>query len=654
MTTMYKITSKMVAMLLLATAVALAACRSDKESTWKYADRFVSKVYINTNLSIFPGQNVVIQGRGFQQGDTAVFENEYLKLEYPLVEINDYSAQFVVTEDIKRGLYDFYIAREEALQKICRIDVWITEEFEVPERAGYNLRGAVFCEKTGLAGVEVSDGFAHTVTDENGFYWLASEKQNGYVWISLPSGYMPTTGANAAPGYWASIATDTTVSEQCNFELRKVNNLNHTIIFGADLHLANRDSSNRDMTQFQEGFMTDTQALTTSYGLDNTYAIMLGDLTWDRYWYTQKYNPLNYYNTVKNYPVPMFNAMGNHDNDCYQVGDEAGEAYYKSVFGPNYYSFNIGDVHYIVLDNIIWRNPGASEGVMGERTFSRTLTQVQFEWLAYDLSLIKDKSKPLFICLHCPLYNSYNSSFTVKYATTGTRSTADIEELLSPFKNVHIVSGHTHYNNELVVSESIMEHNTAAVCECWWWGGKYSGRGICADGSPAGFAVFEIKGSDIEWYYKGSNCDRNEQFRSYDMNTVKEYLSNYIDLLNHQTDPARDTAGDDYGALGSNVVYINVWNYDPQWSITVTENNIQLPVNRVFDRDPLHTICYDIPRLQNGGDLVGASSSIRNPHMFCVQASSSTSTLDITVTDRFGHTYTERMTRPKAYNIQMK
>ena len=75
MTTMYKITSKMVAMLLLTTAVALAACRSDKEPTWKYADRFVSKVYINTNLSIFPGQNVVIQGRGFQQGDTAVFEN---------------------------------------------------------------------------------------------------------------------------------------------------------------------------------------------------------------------------------------------------------------------------------------------------------------------------------------------------------------------------------------------------------------------------------------------------------------------------------------------------------------------------------------------------------------------------------------------------
>lgn len=40
----------MVAMLLLTTAVALAACRSDKEPTWKYADRFVSKVYINPSL----------------------------------------------------------------------------------------------------------------------------------------------------------------------------------------------------------------------------------------------------------------------------------------------------------------------------------------------------------------------------------------------------------------------------------------------------------------------------------------------------------------------------------------------------------------------------------------------------------------------------
>lgn len=650
---MYKIISKSVAVLLLAAAV-LTACKNDVEAKWHYADRFVSKVYINTSLSVYPGQSVVIQGRGFKEGDTAVFKESSSEIAFPLADINDYSARFTVNKEIKRGLYDFYITRGEVYQKICRINVWITQEFEVPEREGYNLRGAVFCDKTGLAGVEVSDGYKHTVTDGNGFYWLDSDKQNGFVWISLPSGYMPTTGTNPAPGYWATIATDKELSEQCNFELRKVDNTNHTIIFAADLHLANRDSANRDMSQFHDGFMKDSQALAASYGLEKTYAIMLGDQTWDRYWYVQRYNPLNYYNTVKDYPIPMFNAMGNHDNDCYAVGDEAGEAYYKSIFGPSYYSFNLGDVHYIVLDNIVWRNAGASDGVMGDRTFGKNMPQAQFDWLKYDLSLIQNKEKPLFICVHCPLYNSYNDSGAVKPAISGTRGTEDIAALLAPFKNVHIVSGHTHHNNTMVVSDNLIEHNIGAVCECWWWSGKYSGRGICADGSPAGFSVFEINGSDIEWYYKGSSCERSEQFRTYDMNVVKNYLNDYVDILNRQTEPIRDTGGNDYGDLRDNTVYINVWDYDPLWTISVTENGTPLKVKSVYDRDPLHTICYDILRIQNGGDLNGSNASIRNSHMFSVQASSANSSLDITVTNRFGKTYTERMTRPKAYNIQMK
>lgn len=654
MTTMYRITSKAVAALLLTAAVLMAACKEEREPQWHYADRLVTKVYINTMLSVYDGQNVVIQGRGFKAGDSAVFEQGQDKIELPLTDITDHSAQFTVNDRIKRGTYDFYIVRDEMSQKICRIDVWITQNFEVPERAGYNLRGAVFCEKTGLAGVEVSDGYKHTVTDENGYYWLASDKQNGFVWISLPSGYMPTTGTNPAPGYWATIATDKEISEQCNFELRKVDNTDHTIIFAADIHLANRDSANADMSQFRDGFMKDSQELTAAYGTDKTYTVMLGDQTWDRYWYVQKYNPLNYYNTVKDYPVPMFNAMGNHDNDIYKSGDEAGEAYYKSVFGPSYYSFNIGEVHYIILDNIVWRNIGGAEGVMGDRSFGKNIPQAQFDWLKYDLSLIENKDKPLFVCLHCPMYNSYNETGTVQPAITGARGTEDIAALLAPFKNVHIFSGHTHHNDTMVVSDNMMEHNIGAVCECWWWGGKYSGRGVCADGSPAGYSIFEIKGTDIEWYYKGTGCGRNEQFRSYDMNVVKEYLHNYIDTLNKQSDPVRDTAGDDYGALDKNIVYINVWNYDPEWKITVTEEGRPLTVNRIFDRDPLHTICYDILRIQNGGDLTGTNASTRNSHMFGVQASSAVSTLDISVTDRFGNTYTERMVRPKAYNIQMK
>ena len=65
-----------------------------------------------------------------------------------------------------------------------------------------------------------------------------------------------------------------------------------------------------------------------------------------------------------------------------------------------------------------------------------------------------------------------------------------------------------------------MEHNTAAVCATWWWTGKsgYAGNHICKDGSPGGYGVWEIDGTDARWFYKSMGKPQNYQFRSYDLN----------------------------------------------------------------------------------------------------------------------------------------
>ena len=81
---------------------------------------------------------------------------------------------------------------------------------------------------------------------------------------------------------------------------------------------------------------------------------------------------------------------------------------------------------------------------------------------------------------------------------------------------------------------------------------------------------------------------------------------------------------------------------------TVTENGTPLDVKQVWSKkDPLHSISYDIPRgAANNGTLTFPSTSCM--HMFEVTASSASSTLEISVTDRFGNVSTESMTRPKA------
>ena len=104
----------------------------------------------------------------------------------------------------------------------------------------------------------------------------------------------------------------------------------------------------------------------------------------------------------------------------------------------------------------------------------------------------------------------------------------------------------------------------------------------------------------------------------------------------------------DYSTVGENAVYINVWAYEPGWTVTVTENGTPLDVKQVWSKkDPLHSISYDIPRgAANNGTLTFPSTSCM--HMFEVTASSASSTLEISVTDRFGNVSTESMTRPKA------
>lgn len=639
--------------LIAAAAMSLAGCREESNPEYSYSDKLVTRVYINTELSVNEGQSLIIQGRGFLAGDLIVFRSASDEVSITVDKVTDTYATFIVPDGMKRGEYDLYVVRGDLEQKICKVSIWITASFDIPDRTGCNIKGVVYCEDTGVSGVVVSDGYQTTVTDSNGYFWLASQKQNGYVFITIPSGYMPVSESNASPSFWVPVTSETEVTEQCVFELQRVENDTHYVIFATDLHLANRDSSNADMSQFRNGFMVDSQALAAQYGVDRTYAVVLGDLTWDHYWYVQHYTPADYLETVADYCVPMFNVMGNHDNDPYVQGDFAGEAFYKSCVGPSYYSFDIGQVHYIVLDNVAWINTGGAQGVIGSRDYRRQFSDAQLEWLRNDLSRVSDKDTPIVLCTHCPLYSNHNSSFE-NTPSLSDDATAELIGCLTGFTNVHIMTGHTHYNGNMVISDNIFEHNTAAVCECWWWGGKYSGRSVCKDGTPSGYGVFEVTGRDIKWYYKGIGCERDEQFRTYDMNVVKNYLSNYVETLNKQTNSPRDTAGDDYGSLGSNIVYINIWNYDPSWTIEVTENGASLQVTRVFDRDPLHTLCYDIPRVQNGGELTTDNASNRNSHMFAVQASGPATTLTVKVTDRFGETYTETMTRPKAFTTQMK
>ena len=341
--------------------------------------------------------------------------------------------------------------------------------------------------------------------------------------------------------------------------------------------------------------------------------------------------------------------MGNHDNDPYVASDFGAEGPYRQHMGPVYYAMNIGRIHYIMLDNTEYLNTGGSQGTVGSRNYNRRFDDRQLAWLKEELTHV-DKSTPIVVGCHCPLY-SYSGSGGVSVAL---QTQADIDKILScfaGFSNVTFVTGHTHVNRNIQspTYANVYEQNIAAVCGTWWWTQQYGNNNVCTDGSPAGYKIFTVDGTDLRWQYKATGLPIEKQFITYDMNEVKEYWATDATALKaFAAGNDMRNRDKDYSTVGENAVYINVWAYEPGWTVTVTENGTPLDVKQVWSKkDPLHSISYDIPRgAANNGTLTFPSTSCM--HMFEVTASSASSTLEISVTDRFGNVSTESMTRPKA------
>ena len=153
----------------------------------------------------------------------------------------------------------------------------------------------------------------------------------------------------------------------------------------------------------------------------------------------------------------------------------------------------------------------------------------------------------------------------------------------------------------------------------------------------------------MKWRYKATDFSDSYQFRSYDLNNVCITEDKYVPNADVSHKSSFRTYVNAYPENKDNEVLINVWNWDPSWSVEVTENGTPLEVTRVLAYDPLHIIAYTAKRLDKNATATFPTNL--NNHFFKATASSPDSDLRITVTDRFGRVYSETMERPKAFDI---
>ncbi len=504
--------------------------------------------------------------------------------------------------------------------------------------------------------VAVSDGHIVALTNEKGEYRMKSDKSTGYVFVSIPGGYTVKTDGSV-PRFYSFTTRKAGECETHDFSLVPVDDTSYAVVIHADQHLAGRTE---DVAQFHEGFIPDVNGTITRYCAmgRRVYSISLGDVSWEQFWYANNFTLSDAARCFDGIDCPVFHAIGNHDNDPYISDDWRSAWLFRERLAPTYYSFNIGRVHYVILDNVVYNNPGASAGTMGDRSYDRALTRGQLDWLAEDLATLPDKSTPLVVCAHVPFYKEPTLSGQTQVTRRNMIDMEELEGLLSGFTDVTLFSGHYHRNFavESPFIKGMRERNVASVSGSLWWTGRsgYAGNHLCTDGSPGGYGVLEVDGTQLRYHYKGIGYEPECQFRVYDLNEV------VIDRNSVTNSKYKDKVveyADAYGkSVKDNEVLINVFAWSPGWQIEVTENGNPLEVTRVRAKDPLHILSYECQRLSHGALPTTTSTLMTqySTHFFKARASASNSSLRVTVTDEYGRRYIQTVSRPVKFHVSMR
>jgi hypothetical protein len=432
------------------------------------------------------------------------------------------------------------------------------------------IKGRVSANGKGLKGVVISDGYSVVLTNAGGRYEFEPNSASMAIFVSTPSGYMFSHRNNLSRHY--RLLSE--VNKTADFDLEPLDkdDNEHQFIIWADPQVKNE----KDVEKMMQQSVPDVKKLVSTMGSGTlVHGITVGDIVWDEHKHFVDYNK-----AVDQMGIPFFQCLGNHDMDYNKGGDEASDTTFQQNYGPTYYSFNRGSVHYVVMDNVRYLGK--------DREYDGFFMRNQLDWLKKDLSFVKP-DQLIVLCVHIPVHN-------------GVKNNQELYDILGDRK-VHIMSGHTHYHRN-VIQGNIYEHNHGTVCGAWWTGS------ICGDGTPCGYGVYRVKGTDLEWHYQSTGQPADYQLKIF---------VNDLDASTKQ-------------------VQVNIWNYDPRWTTEYWADGVNKgSLEQASAFDPLAYSTLLGPGLPK---TRGFAEPRKTEHMFAGKIPASTKEIKVIATDCFGKRYT--------------
>ena len=452
------------------------------------------------------------------------------------------------------------------------------------------------------AGVVVTDGFQCVTTDADGRFAMNSDFETaGFVYFSVPAdASIPVR--DGLPQTYKRIPRHVK-AVQADFVLdKKPVSENYTVVMIADPQVRpfGVDGS---METWHDRVAPDVEAFRASCD-GPVYCINLGDLVYN---YMAAWD--DYMDGAAKINCPTFNVIGNHDYDQGTLFEtEQGNVFYESYVGPTHYSFDLGDIHYMVFNDIIYdrKSPtGKYYYGLDERTLA---------WVKADLAYVP-KDKIIVTCSH---HNPFKTPNTSPNGSHNAYS-LNYKEYLSVFaqyKAVYAWNGHNHENFYYNYAGKETRHgapNIQCISVARCTGALRFNREIAAKGEPQGYMVMEVDGESLNWYYKGVGTGKETQMRAYS--------------------PTR---------TGDATVRVNIWNWSEGWSTPEWyENGVKVS-------DMTFTPGVDLDYLDLYNTIENKTTKkyctpLNTALIFSVIPSPGVTKGEIRVTDLFGNVYTEEV-----------
>ncbi|WP_428912007.1 PQQ-binding-like beta-propeller repeat protein [Niallia sp. Krafla_26] len=330
------------------------------------------------------------------------------------------------------------------------------------------IEGTVYVDKNengkqdqgekGLKGISVSDGIHITKTDSKGDYTLQvdpDKRLTDLVFITTPDGYKVPLNDYKVPQFYRELeGLQAGQEREVNFGLLKNSERNKSHFEFAtitDVHVRDNSVNNREK-------FTD-QILQLNELKDSADFLMVsGDLT--HYGTDEEFQ--DFIAASSQSELPIYPAPGNHDitkgNDYKTRIDN-----YRKYMGPEWYSFDHGNKHFVILENHL----GFEQ-------------EDQLNWLKEDLKL-NAKNKQVIVVTHIQL----------NAPDTPENGTVDFLNVLKQYDTKLILSGHTHVND---ISEEVIPGAKHVVTS--------TANSNTNDYSPAGYRLIDLSNDDISTQFK--------------------------------------------------------------------------------------------------------------------------------------------------------